>query len=55
MNQHIEEYPKFKALLWSLEARGFNGHFYGILTNEELEEQIKIMTMFLNLSYWHEQ
>ncbi|MGF7057827.1 hypothetical protein [Brassicibacter mesophilus] len=53
VKQNINEYPNFKALLWSLESRGIYGKSYGILTNEEFTEQTKIMNMFLKLCYWN--
>ncbi|QZY54096.1 hypothetical protein [Crassaminicella profunda] len=49
----IHFYPNFKSFLWSLESRGIKGAYYGILTKEELNEQIKITNMFLKLTYWN--
>lgn len=52
VKQNIKKYPNFKSLLWSLESRGISGHNYGVLSNEELSEQIKNFNMFLKLAYW---
>ena len=52
MEQNIERYPKLKAFLWTLESRGIKGIKFGIVDNDELEEQTKIINMFLNLQYW---
>ncbi len=51
--ENIDKYPRFKSLLWSLEARGIDGRDYGVLSNEEFTELCKIISMFLRLSYWN--
>lgn len=48
----LDRYPKLKAFLWTLESRGISGFFYGVVPLEELEEQTKLVNMFLNLLYW---
>lgn len=53
MKENIEKYPKFKAFLWTLDSRNFNEKKYNISTNEELEEQSKLINSFLKLSYWY--
>ncbi len=52
MQKQIEIYPKLKAFLWTLESRGLKGHYYGIVPEEDLIEQVKLVNMFLNLLYW---
>ena len=52
IRQNIEEYPEFKSLLSSLEARNIFGGNYNVLSNEDFSEQVKIMKMFLRLAYW---
>lgn len=49
----IQNYPRFKAFLWTLESRDIRGKYYGVLNEEELKEQIKITNMFLRLVYWN--
>lgn len=53
IKKSIENYPNFKALLWTLESREIKGKYYGVLDEEELKEQIKIIHMFLKLAYWN--
>jgi len=52
VKQNIEKYPNFKSFLWSLESRNIFGENYGVLSEEEFSEQVKIINMFLKLSYW---
>ena len=52
MEKYVEKYPKFKAFLWTLESRGIKGKYFGIASKEELEEQAKLVNMFLSLLYW---
>ena len=52
MEANINQYPKFEAFLWTLEARGIKGKYFGIVPEEELAEQAKLVNMFLNLLYW---
>lgn len=51
-NQEADDYPNIKSFLWSLESRGINGQNFGILSEEEFTEMMKIINMFLKLSYW---
>lgn len=53
MNENIERFPKLKAFLWTLSSRDINAKKYGISTNEELEEQTKLINSFLKLAYWY--
>ena len=53
MRKNIEEFPKFKAFLWTLEPRGIVGKKYNIATKEDLEEQTKLINSFLKLAYWY--
>ncbi len=52
IKQNIEKYPNFKSFLWSLESRDILGEHYGVLSTEEFCEQVRIINMFLRLSYW---
>jgi hypothetical protein len=52
INDNTDKYPKLKAFLWTLESRSITGEFYGIVSRNDLEEQAKLMTMFLDLQYW---
>lgn len=49
---NIEKYPMLKAFLWTLESRGIKGRYYGISYEADLNEQIKLIKMFLKLLYW---
>ena len=51
--QEINNYPNIKSLLWSLESRGIYGQSFEILSEEEFTEMMKIINMFLRLSYWN--
>ncbi|SKC54133.1 hypothetical protein [Maledivibacter halophilus] len=53
MKKAIKDYPNFKSFLWTVESRGIKGKYYGVSSDEELREQIKIMNMFLKLVYWN--
>ncbi len=53
IRKSLDDYPSFKAFIWSLESRGIKGKFYGVLNKEEFEEQVKVMRMFFRLSYWN--
>ena len=52
MTNNIEKYPKFEAFLWTLESRGITAEYYGVASQEDLEEQTKLVSMILNLAYW---
>lgn len=54
MKKHVNDYPRFKALLWTLESRGIEGKYYGVSSEEDLKEQAKIINMFLELAYWNQ-
>ncbi len=51
--QDIDKYPNIKSFLWSLESRGIMGVNYGVLENIEYQEMMKVLNMFLKLSYWN--
>lgn len=50
---NIDKYPNIKSFIWSLESRGINGKKYEILKEQDYQEMMKILNMFLNLSYWN--
>ena len=54
MAGNLDKYPKVKAFLWMLEARGMEGQYYGIVLETDLKVQTKLANMFLNLLYWDE-
>lgn len=54
MKQNVANYPVLKAFLWTLESRGFSGTPYGLVSSEDLKEQIKLIIMLLKLTYWEE-
>ena len=53
MKKNITKFPKFKAFLWTLTSRDIIGEEYNVETNEELEEQAKLINSFLKLAYWY--
>lgn len=53
IKQDMEQYPRFKSFLWSLEARGIYGKANGLLSEEDFNELSKTINMFLKLSYWN--
>ena len=52
MADNLERFPKMGAFLWTLEARGIKGQHQGVVKLAELEEQLKMVNMFLSLLYW---
>lgn len=52
LKNNIDKYPNCKSFLWSLESRGIYGKNYGVMSKEEFIELVKIINMFLKLSYW---
>ena len=53
MKKNTNKFPKFKAFLWTLKSRNITAEEYDIETNEELEEQAKLINSFLKLAYWY--
>ncbi len=50
---NIKRFPKLKAFLWTIDSRNIKGKEYNISNKEELEEQTKLINLFLNLAYWY--
>lgn len=53
MQENTNRFPRFKAFLWTLNARNMNPKKYNISELEELEEQSKLINSFLKLAYWY--
>ncbi len=53
LEENVAQYPRVKAFLWTIEARGMKGKKYHVAKKEDLEEQIKIINSFLKLAYWY--
>lgn len=53
MVNNVEKFPRFKAFLWTLYSRNIEPKEYNISSEEELEEQAKIVNSFLKLAYWY--
>lgn len=53
MKENIERFPKLKAFLWTLSSRNMNGKKYNVSKIEDLEEQTKLVNLFLKLAYWY--
>ncbi len=53
MNKNIMRFPKFKAFLWTVTSRNIVAEEYEIETNDDLEEQAKLVNSFLKLAYWY--
>lgn len=51
----MDRFPRIKAFLWTLDAREMIGKHYPVSTQEELEEQMKLVNSFLKLAYWYEK
>ena len=53
MEKNIKKFPKFKAFLWTLKSRNIMAEECNIETQENLEEQAKLVNSFLKLAYWY--
>lgn len=53
MKQKVEEFPKLKAFLWTLDARNIKAKKYNVVKKSDLEEQTKLINSFLKLAYWY--
>ena len=53
IENNINVFPRLKAFLWTLESRNIKGKRYNVSTEEELEEQTKLMNSFIKLAYWY--
>lgn len=53
MEKNVKKFPKFKAFLWTLKSRNIIVKECNIETQEELEEQAKLVNSFLKLAYWY--
>ena len=53
MKENISRFPKLKAFLWTIDSRNIKAKKYNISTEEELEEQTKLVNSFLKLAYWY--
>lgn len=51
--EEMDKYPNIKSFMWSLESRGINGKSFGVLKKEDFQEMMKVLNMFLKLSYWN--
>jgi len=54
IESNIENHPRLKALLWMLESRGIIGKQFNIVSEIDLNEQVKLFEMFVKLVYWEE-
>tara|TARA_Y100000588_G_C13827216_1_gene742001 strand:- start:155 stop:496 length:342 start_codon:yes stop_codon:yes gene_type:complete len=52
LQNDLETYKLFSSLLWTLESREIVGKEYNVLTENEFDEMVKVVRMFLKLSYW---
>lgn len=53
MKNNIKRFPKFKAFLWTLNSRNIVAQKYNVESNNDLEEQAKLINSFLKLAYWY--
>ena len=53
MKENISRFPKLKAFLWTIDSRNIKAKKYNVSTEEELEEQTKLVNSFLKLAYWY--
>ncbi|MBR2786434.1 MAG: hypothetical protein IKD76_02940 [Clostridia bacterium] len=49
----IVDTEKFKAFLWTLTSRNIVAEESDVETNDDLEEQAKLVNSFLKLAYWY--
>jgi hypothetical protein len=54
MANNLDRFPRLRAFLWTLDAREIEGKYFGVVPEADLEEQVKLASMFLNLLYWDE-
>lgn len=52
INKNQHRFEKLKAFLWTLESRGIKGRHFGVASLQDMEEQAKLLCMFLDLLYW---
>jgi len=53
MEHSTDQFPRFKAFLWTIEAREMIGkHYYGITSETDMLEQAKLVNSILKLVYW---
>lgn len=53
LKENSDKYPRMKSFLWSLESRSIYGVNYNVLTEEDFDEAVKLIDMFLKMAYWH--
>lgn len=53
MTKNINRFPRLKAFLWTLQSRKIVSKKFGVATEEDLEEQTKLINSFLKLAYWY--
>lgn len=51
LEQSKEQYPRSIAFLWTIESRNMIGKYYGVVNSQDLQEQAKLINMFLKLVY----
>jgi hypothetical protein len=52
LESDTDKYYRFKSLIWSLSPRGIIGVPFEILSDDEVSEMIKLLTMVIDLAYW---
>ena len=53
MEKSVNRFPKLKAFLWTLDSRNIKAKQYNVSSEQELEEQTKLINSFLKLAYWY--
>ena len=53
MRKNVNRFPKLKAFLWTLDSRNIKAKQYNVSSEQELEEQTKLINSFLKLAYWY--
>ncbi len=44
---------EFISLIWTLESRGILSKTFGILSDDERDEMVRVVRMIKRLVYWH--
>lgn len=52
LERNTSRFEKLKAFLWTLESREIRGRYFGVASLQDMEEQAKLLCMFLDLLYW---
>ena len=52
IQENLDRFPRLKAFLWTIEARGMVPKKFNVANEKNLEEQAKLINSFIKLVYW---